>query len=478
MPKQFIPASGIAVLFLTTSLLIAADPVGKDIPLGSSDFVPSPEHPVGFRGDGTGRFPGATPPMTWNVTKGAGVKWHTPLPGDSASSVIVVGKKIFAVGSPHNVYCLDADTGAVLWQQDVDPVSCLAPDEAVKLRQELATLVADSGKETASDPKKRNPRIDALAAKGVVSNDFKYDNFFSLSAPTPASDGQRVYVQFPAGVLAAYDLDGKRLWMVPAISSGWSMGNSSPVTYQNKVLAIVGGRYSPKVFCVEAATGKTLWSVKFSVPHAHAGAGSPLIVSTAEGPKVVTSVYSMFDLETGKEWFSHDFYNDYGSSPVVDGTRVFFIHGDHGKGTTKRQLVILDCSVKGPPVITSYPRNGSPGWSHSSLLFEGKIFIPERGGSYPEIMDVTTGKILVDPKQKIPLAKVGKTDGYLNPSPTWAGGHIYHALMDGQVLVLDSTIPLKILATNQVAPMNGSPFFQGSRIYFRTRDAVWCIADK
>ena len=35
-------------------------------PLGSSDFYPSPEHTVGWRGDGSGRFPGATPPTVWS----------------------------------------------------------------------------------------------------------------------------------------------------------------------------------------------------------------------------------------------------------------------------------------------------------------------------------------------------------------------------------------------------------------------------
>src|SRR5947209_2184112 len=33
--------------------------------LGSPEFTPSAEHPIGWRGDGTGRFPGATPPLEW-----------------------------------------------------------------------------------------------------------------------------------------------------------------------------------------------------------------------------------------------------------------------------------------------------------------------------------------------------------------------------------------------------------------------------
>jgi outer membrane protein assembly factor BamB len=36
--------------------------------LGSPSFIPSPERPVGWRGDGTGRFPAADPPTEWGRT--------------------------------------------------------------------------------------------------------------------------------------------------------------------------------------------------------------------------------------------------------------------------------------------------------------------------------------------------------------------------------------------------------------------------
>jgi len=47
-------------------LVNAAETDAKHAPLGSSDFKPTPERPVGWRGDWTGRFPGATPPRTWS----------------------------------------------------------------------------------------------------------------------------------------------------------------------------------------------------------------------------------------------------------------------------------------------------------------------------------------------------------------------------------------------------------------------------
>jgi outer membrane protein assembly factor BamB len=51
----------VCVIAVGTSLL-----ANDKAPLGSPDFYPSPEHPVGWRGDGSGRFPGATPPTVWN----------------------------------------------------------------------------------------------------------------------------------------------------------------------------------------------------------------------------------------------------------------------------------------------------------------------------------------------------------------------------------------------------------------------------
>jgi hypothetical protein len=41
-------------------------PTSDKAPLGSPGFYPSPERPVGWRGDGSGRFPGATPPTVWS----------------------------------------------------------------------------------------------------------------------------------------------------------------------------------------------------------------------------------------------------------------------------------------------------------------------------------------------------------------------------------------------------------------------------
>ncbi len=40
-------------------------PVNEASPLGSAGYRPSPAHPIGWRGDGNGRYPAAQPPLDW-----------------------------------------------------------------------------------------------------------------------------------------------------------------------------------------------------------------------------------------------------------------------------------------------------------------------------------------------------------------------------------------------------------------------------
>lgn len=64
--KRPLTASIAALLVALIFLTAIASSAEKDPPLGSPDWQPSPVKPVGWRGDWTGRFPGATPPLAWS----------------------------------------------------------------------------------------------------------------------------------------------------------------------------------------------------------------------------------------------------------------------------------------------------------------------------------------------------------------------------------------------------------------------------
>ena len=86
----------IGACVVTLALVTAASPCraapgpeAAKAPLGSTEFYPSADRPVGWRGDGTGRYPGARPPITWERrVKGlvAGLRCQAAKPKDDGAA--------------------------------------------------------------------------------------------------------------------------------------------------------------------------------------------------------------------------------------------------------------------------------------------------------------------------------------------------------------------------------------------------------
>ncbi|HLY75819.1 MAG TPA: hypothetical protein VKU80_17000, partial [Planctomycetota bacterium] len=55
----------------------------------------SPERRVGWRNDGSGRYPQATPPLEWSETRN--ILWKTRIGPNKYSSPVIVDRKIFLV---------------------------------------------------------------------------------------------------------------------------------------------------------------------------------------------------------------------------------------------------------------------------------------------------------------------------------------------------------------------------------------------
>ncbi|MEI6705110.1 MAG: PQQ-binding-like beta-propeller repeat protein, partial [Deltaproteobacteria bacterium] len=122
--------------FFAATSLAAADPV----PLGHPDFYPSPERPVGWRGDRTGAFPGATPVTTWNSKTGANIVWKSRMPSPSWGQPIVVGEKVFTTSDPNLLICVNVHDGKILWQKEVDHTTLMPPEKAKKAKEELVYI--------------------------------------------------------------------------------------------------------------------------------------------------------------------------------------------------------------------------------------------------------------------------------------------------------------------------------------------------
>jgi outer membrane protein assembly factor BamB len=85
--------------------------------------------PIGWRNDGFGNFPDATPPTEWKTPR-----WKVDTANWGNSSPIVVGDRIYVISEPVTGYapilqCLSLDTGKELWRREVDHAPFLPVSE-------------------------------------------------------------------------------------------------------------------------------------------------------------------------------------------------------------------------------------------------------------------------------------------------------------------------------------------------------------
>ena len=197
-----------------------------------------------FRGaDSSGVAAEAKPPVAWSPTEN--VVWKREIPGKGWSSPIVWGDKIFlttavadappavprkglyvqglkgvASEAEHRwmVYCLDWETGKVLWEK--------------------------------------------TAHQGVPSSAIHAKN--SYASETPTTDGEVLVACFGAVGVFCYDMAGGQLWSHtwtgPRMRMGWGTA-ASPLLYQDRVYLVNDNETSSFLVALDKRSGKQIWRV-------------------------------------------------------------------------------------------------------------------------------------------------------------------------------------------------------------------------
>jgi hypothetical protein len=126
---------------LTSLTLVLSLGAAESVPLGHRDFYPSPERPIGWRGDGTGAWPGAKIVTTWDAKSGSNVVWKTPMPAVSMAQPLVVGEKVLTMADPDLLVCVDVHTGKILWQTQIEHTRDLPSAERERARVERQWII-------------------------------------------------------------------------------------------------------------------------------------------------------------------------------------------------------------------------------------------------------------------------------------------------------------------------------------------------
>ena len=230
-----------ATLFVTVLALAASTP--EDEPEWG-----------GFRGNnGGGLAHSAKIPDALSLDH---VMWRTELPG-GYSSPVVSGDRVFVTGAEANklwTIGLDRATGEKLWSdaQEFDG-----------------------------------------ARVGMNSS----------AAPSPITDGERVYVLFHATGLTAYDVDGERVWHRELGDFNIPHGMAtSPVLHGDFLIQLVDQDVGSHLVAFDKHTGEVRWKVER--PEATHSYSTPAIYAPADGPAqvVVSGAYRItgYAVESGE----------------------------------------------------------------------------------------------------------------------------------------------------------------------------------
>lgn len=123
--------------FLLMGMLLAGASAAP-VPLGHPDYYPSPDRPLGWRGDGTGAWPGANVVSDWDAVTGKNIAWKVNTPGAGLCQPIVAGEKVFITADPNLLLCYRVHDGKLLWQVAIDHTLKMAPDDQSQARAEQA----------------------------------------------------------------------------------------------------------------------------------------------------------------------------------------------------------------------------------------------------------------------------------------------------------------------------------------------------
>ncbi len=413
---------GILSLVVALCLAYRAWPADDPIPLGSPEYRPTPQQPFGFRGDGTGRFPGATPPTQWSPTKN--IRWSCVV-GPGHSSPILTDKLVLVTSEPDLLLCIDRAYGTVRWK--------------------LKTTPADLTDATNRDR----------------ANEYKLPkNGSGMMAATPLTDGRSVYIVLANGIVRAIGLDGKPAWtaFVDAEQCTAYGRASSPIIIAGKLVVHITNLYA-----FDPATGKRLWAQKdakstYGTPAGLAIGGTDLIATSA-GDIVRAADGKLLNSEVGKATYS---------SPIAAGAILYY--GDASPVATRLSAAFKDQELWTATITGDV--FGSP-LLHDGILFtvaaDGKLYAFAAAGQGSQTPLIAGRPLFPERDRATPEVYA---------SLALAGQYLFLNSTRGETVVLEATAQAREVARNSLPAGTGaSPVFSGKHIFVRDGGKLLCVGE-
>lgn len=336
----------------------------------------------------------------------------------------------------------------------------------------------------------------------------RWDYWIGFTMATPVSDGRHVWAVFGSNTVVCYDLDGNRRWMKwfpkgfdknskEAGDPYWggyprALFVASPVLIGD-TLVVQSGR---AIRGLDAATGEPRWEQDIDRYFEYA-IGTPAHLKLGETDVVVTAFGDVRRVSDGRLLATGVGFSPNGASPAVHGDVVFFENGANPGGRVPGVRHTIE-AVRLAPEANGERVDAQGVWSDEShggfvspVYHDGLLYHVDDG--YLTVRDAATGKVLNDPAKGGKPARVDHeysnltlAGKYLIVSDNKGGFAVWTAgpktePVARNALKVDEPVGAKLEQRKQISGdlhwqfMFGVPFFDGTRMYVRSYDNLYCI---
>ena len=439
-----------AMVLLSASLVLG---LGAHNALGGASL----DWPQWRGAGGAGISTSTTAPLSWSSQEN--VAWRTGLPGRGHSSPVVAHGKVFLTAEvPGEVI-----PGAKAPKHKIEGEDFRHPESlGADVSHKLLVIALDAG-------------TGAMLWQRTVYEGRMYDDRHrkgSYAAPTPVTDGKRVFAFFGGEGLYACNLDGKIVWSQSLGHLG-SLGmgpGSSPILAGGNIVVQCDQETGEGSFIAgfDAASGKERWR---TARKASASWATPLVAKIGGRDAVIASgneQIAAYDARTGAEILSlPGLENNAIPSPVSGQGLAFLAAGYPKKHTLALRLQAPAHTDATNRIAWTYDKGAA--YVPSPIYYEGSLYLMTDSGMLT-CLDATSGKPRYE-GERVPFPSK------FTASPLALRGHLLLTSETGDTFVVKAGPKHEVVATNRVGePVFASLAVAGDKIFLRGATNLFCIA--
>ena len=399
-------------------------------------------------------------PVSWDASRGSGIRWKTRIPGLAHSSPIVWRDQVFV-------------TTAISSRADPSFKRGLYGEGDAS-----DDLSAQQWKLICVDRKDGKIVWERTAYEGTPKEKRHMKATYANS--TPATDGEVVVALFGSQGLYAYDLTGKLLWKrdlgrlnvgaYDAPDYEWGTA-SSPILYRDMVIVQCDQQKGSFLEAFDRKSGGTVWKAeRDELP----SWGTPAIYPGKARAELITNGANFvrgYDPATGKElWRLGGSSKITAPTPVFSGDLIVVASGRRPEAPIFAIRGGASGDITGKSKWVAWHKEQRGSYMPTPLIYGGYVYVLGNAGIF-DCYDLATGKEIY--RERLPHQGSG-----FSASPVASDGKIYLPSEDGDIFVVKAGARFELLGRNAMGePLMATPAISGGLLLTRTEHTLWAIGN-